>query len=66
MTEFRLLFRSNLTDVAKELARLALIDDEQRFINWMKERKLQRRIVAGYYLFNGAPSYEDIAKVISR
>jgi hypothetical protein len=57
---------SNLTDVAKELARLALIDDEQRFINWMKERKLQRRIVAGYYLFNGAPSYEDIAKVISR
>lgn len=57
---------ATLTQVARELERLELIDDEQRFIDWMKERRLQRRIVAGYYSFYGRPSYEVIADVITR
>lgn len=51
---------SNLTEVAKQLYDMDLIDDEEEFIKFVIRENLSRKIITGKYKINNNSSYSEI------
>lgn len=57
---------SSLTSVARKLYRAELIEDMDEFILFVKEKKLDKKIITGRYKIESDSSYEEIIETLTK
>lgn len=57
---------SSLTSVARKLYRAELIEDMDEFILFVKEKKLDKKIITGEYKIESGSSYDEIIETLTR
>lgn len=57
---------SSLTSVATKLHNANLIDDKDEFILFVKEKKLDKRIITGKYKIINNSSHDEIIEILTR